>query len=136
LNGADERAARRAIAKATEVPKAAVAITQKDGLADITITGIRRVNQAKEARLLLAIAEDRLTTEVQRGENGGRRLHHSGVVRSLEDVGTFRLENDVLHASKRFNLPQDANVANMKLVVFLQAVGTRRVLGAGSLALQ
>ena len=41
----------------------------------------------------MAITEDKLSTHVQRGENGGRELQHAGVVRRLTDIGVVRSGN-------------------------------------------
>jgi hypothetical protein len=134
LNGADERAARRTITKASEAPKAVITIEQKDGTVNVTVNGIHLIKHAKKARLMLAITEDGLVTEVKRGENGGRTLRHAGVVRLLEELGTFKLQDDPLRATKKITLPKSAVAANLKLVIFLQEDGTRRVLGAASSA--
>lgn len=40
-------------------------------------------------KVLLAITEDGLSTEVRGGENRSRTLHHTGVVRSLQPLGTL-----------------------------------------------
>jgi hypothetical protein len=136
LNGADERAARRIVAKASEAPKATIAISIKNGVAEINVSNVHTVRHAKNARLWLAITEDNAVTEVKRGENGGRTLRHVAVVRSLLDVGSFRLRNDDLHATKAFTVPPGADNKNLKLVAFLQEEGTRRVLGAALTGLQ
>jgi len=41
-------------------------------------------------QVLLAITEDGLSTQVGKGENGGRTLRHSGVVRELREIGSLR----------------------------------------------
>lgn len=131
LNGADERIALRIIAKSTETQKAKVAmVVGSDNMVDIRVAGIQSIRHGKQARLLLAITEDNVTTEVQRGENGGRTLHHAGVVRALTDVGSFKLESDTLQAKSALRLPADADRKNLRLIAFLQEQGTRRVLGA------
>jgi hypothetical protein len=132
LNGADERAAQRTIMQATESPKAAITLMAKEGVADITVSGINLIRHAKKARLMLAITEDNVVTEVKRGENGGRTLRHAGVVRSLAEVGSFKLDGDSIRTSKPFSLPSDVPVQDLRLVAFLQEDGTRRVLGITS----
>lgn len=41
----------------------------------------------KDADVLLALVEDGLVSVVARGENSGRTLHHTAVVRSLQTIG-------------------------------------------------
>ena len=136
LNGADERIALRTILKASESPKAAIAITLDGNVADITISNLRVVPNVKKARLLLVVTEDNVTTEVKRGENEGRILHHAGVVRSLTEVSSVNLRDEGFHAKKEVAIPPGTDRKNLRLVAFLQEDGTRRVLGAGVISLQ
>jgi hypothetical protein len=137
LNGADERAALRTILKASESPKAAIAISANGAVANITISKLHLVEHAKKGRLLLVLAEDNVTTEVKRGENGGRTLHHTGVVRSLTEVSSFNLPGqDTFHVQKEFSIPAGTDRQHLKLIAFLQEEGTRRVLGAAVTNLQ
>ena len=40
-----------------------------------------------QGKVLLAVTEDGLSTQVAKGENGGRTLHHAAVVRTLQGIG-------------------------------------------------
>jgi hypothetical protein len=85
-------------------------------------------------KVLLAITEDRLSTAVGRGENGGRTLHHAAVVRQLRELGIAvngQFETDVDVAPR-----SDWNSANLKVLVLVQNPATGTILGAQSLDYQ
>jgi hypothetical protein len=79
------------------------------------------------ARLLVAIAEDGLSTKVGGGENGGTTLQHSGVVRRLASLGTWNGGT----LTKEFTIPDDPqwDKSKLTLVAFAQDEKTGRVLG-------
>jgi hypothetical protein len=79
--------------------------------------------------LYVALVDPTDTTEVRGGENGGRTLHHAGVVRTLQRVGSLK---DLSTGNLSFNLsaPANANLFQMRLVAFVQQSGPGAVLGA------
>jgi hypothetical protein len=81
--------------------------------------------------LYAALVDPTDSTEVRGGENGGHRLQHVGVVRSLQRVGSLK---DLGTKPVSFNLtaPADAKPGEMRLVVFAQQSGQGAVLGAVS----
>ena len=91
--GSDAAALKRAIAKAAKrrhLPMKLTASLQPDGVhATVTLDGvpvdqldvIRSIHEP--IRTILVITEDDVTTTVKRGENGGRTLQHSAVVRRV-----------------------------------------------------
>lgn len=68
------------------------------------------------------------TTDVRDGENKGRQLKHSGVVRVLSRVGTIK---DLNAGPVNFTLtaPSDSKATTMRIVVFAQLSGPGQVLG-------
>jgi hypothetical protein len=84
-------------------------------------------------KVFLAVTEDGLSTEVKGGENGGRTLHHAGVVRELRPIGS--LSKGEFQGKVEVPVKQDWNAANLKLVVFLQQADDGPILGATSLRL-
>jgi hypothetical protein len=79
--------------------------------------------------LYAALVDSSDTTDVRNGENGGRRLQHAGVVRSLQRIGTLKdLNAGVLNFS--LNAPSDAKLTDMRVVVFAQQSNQGNVLGA------
>src|SRR5208283_3646551 len=85
-------------------------------------------------KILLAITEDGLSTAVGGGENGGRTLHHAGVVRQLRELGTA--SNGQFDATVDAVLHPDWNPAKIKVAVLVQEPGNGRILGAASLEYQ
>lgn len=93
------------------------------------------VSQNKKAPepllVLLAVTEDNLTSEVQHGENSGRRLRHVAVVRSFGVIGNLdprEKANLSLHPTLKF--PSNWKRQNLHAVVFVQERATQRVIGA------
>lgn len=79
--------------------------------------------------LWLAITEDGLASDVQRGENGGRRLRHGAVVRRLKKLGP------ALDAALPLDLPGAWNRQQLRAVVFAQDGRSLAILGAASIPL-
>jgi hypothetical protein len=144
FNGSAMNKAREAIAKAARSPKADVRIvipetkTQKDnqkvGL-NVNVKNVPPVNQGDVAEVILAITEDNLSSNVSRGENSGRKLAHTAVVREMRSLGR------VDPATKAFNSETTMAIAkgwkrdDLRAVVFVQERARRRVLGAAVLNL-
>lgn len=129
LVGSDEARARREIAKAAQQPAAKVALTPlPDDAVAIAASGFP--DQARGASVILAVTETHLDTDVQRGENGGRKLHHTGVVRSLTLVG--RVGNGNYASQAHYRLDPSWKRENLKIVVFLQDQVSRRIWGAAA----
>ena len=85
-------------------------------------------------RVLLAVTEDNLTTKVGGGENGGRVLVHSAVVRELRSLGT--LSNGKFE--KTVNVPdkQDWKRDDLRAIVLVQDASDDVIHGAASRALR
>jgi hypothetical protein len=108
----DDPAAKRAIRVAVEPPAGA------------TFT----------ADILLAVAEDGLSTEVTAGENARKRLQHTGVVRSLTRIG--RVAKGAAVRLEPVKVPVDGAWASgtLRAVVLVQDEKTREIHGTGQLA--
>ncbi len=135
--GSDERRARAAITRASRRPKAKVEIRNAGRSADGKFRVALRVSELPanaKGDLVLAITERNLSVAVPRGENSGRRLSHTSVVRRLERVATldgnreFTTEIEVALASAW-------KVKDLRGVAFVQEGRSQRVLGAGQIQL-
>lgn len=114
---------------ATQTKPLTVQVTPKaNGQVSVSVQGDAKAN----ARVLVAIAEDGLSTKVGGGENGGHVLEHSGVVRKLVSLG--RVENGAF--AKDVTVPQDAQwqAQKLMLVAFAQDEKSGRVLGVSAKA--
>lgn len=132
--GSDAERARREIVRAGRGPRALVSAALRDtGSLFVRVTV---PPGAHDVDVLLAITEDGLTTDVLRGENAGRRLAHSAVVRSLVSIGTIRPKgNAPFETPVKLNLAPEWDRSALHAVVFVQERDSLRILGAAELRL-
>jgi hypothetical protein len=128
--GSDEGRARQKISKAAREPKAKVELLPDDGGVVIKIAELPA--GARGADVILAVTETRLDTDVRGGENGGHKLRHTGVVRSLAAVGRIDGKAGDYQARARYRLDPSWKRENVKLVVFLQDRANKRIWGAAA----
>jgi hypothetical protein len=114
LVGSDERGLTRAIAKAAAEPKAALSLEGVQISKGVVHFKVHAGPMA-HTEVVAAIAQDSADSSVSRGENGGRRLHHVAVVRSLEALG--KQAGDGREVTLK--LPGDGAGSPMRLVAFL-----------------
>jgi len=135
FNGADGPRALREIRRAASAPHSSVSLLRKDpSVLALTVSGFPA--GTKNVEILLAITEDSLASDVRKGENAGRRLTHTGVVRSLVSVARFdaRKSTDFL-SDLPLRLVDDWNRENLRAVVFVTDRGNHRIIGAAKLKL-
>lgn len=132
FNGSDGSRAQQAILNAAREPKAVLAIAMRgDGTAHLQVgsvpPGVRNVD------LFLAITEANLESVPRAGENGGRRLRHTGVVRNLSTIGHFDTRKSASYAADaKINLNPQWSRENLRLVWFAQDRSTRKIIGAAT----
>lgn len=80
------------------------------------------------AQVMMAVTEDDLTTNVGRGENGGKVLRHTAVVRRLAAVG--KMAADGFSNSISVPLNRDWIRSKLRIVVWVENKGG--ILGAAS----
>jgi hypothetical protein len=130
--GNDSGQAQRTIREAASQPEIAT-VKISSAVADHLAVQVKAPVSARESKVILAITEDNLTTQVGSGENGGRTLHHAAVVRDLRPLG--RLREGGFEANVPFKLEKDWKRADLRAVVFVQDGPTGKILGAASFAL-
>jgi hypothetical protein len=135
--GSDVSAVRRAIADAARTPKAALDIDSRR--IDATHISVHVTAQIpptvvvrEQAEVLIALTQDGLTTDVQHGENRGRRLAHSAVVRSLAAIAVLKPPARRLDTTATVAVASGWNLRDMRIVEFLQERQSRRIVGAGT----
>ncbi len=132
--GSDAGAVLLAIRAAASAPRAHVAIGS--GYRDTVSFSVNQLPaDIKSAEILLAVAESGIATNVERGENRGRRLSHTSVVRSLTSLARLDAKNRAYTAEVRLNLQPDWNRQNVKLVLLVADRSTLRIVGVASLKL-
>jgi hypothetical protein len=124
--GSDSRQAIAAIGRAGNALKAEVQLRLSGSVLSVMIPTL----PANDTDVMLAITEDDLASDVARGENAGRRLPHTGVVRQLSLLG--RTKNGQFASETTLVLLPSWNRANLHAVVFAQDRKTHRVLGVSS----
>jgi hypothetical protein len=79
--------------------------------------------------LYAVLVDPQAETDVRGGENGGRTLHHAGVVRSLVRIGNLQ---NLAGVPLKFTLtaPPDAVPGKERVIVFAQKSGQGAVVGA------
>ena len=81
----------------------------------------------------MAIAETRLDTDVQRGENSGRKLRHTGVVRSLAVVGRVGDVKAGGYATQaRYAIDPAWKHESLKVVVFVEDRASKKIWAAAA----
>ena len=86
----------------------------------------------RDSNVYLAVTENGLTTFVQRGENSGRTLRHSSVVRSFGVIGRVKPQGaNGGQLVSTLRLPPEWKRENLRAVVFVQERDTFRITGAG-----
>lgn len=94
-------------------------------------------NEPVPADVYLAISEDRLTSNVQTGENAGRSLRHGPVVRSFGVIGNIAAKpfNEV-GLKSTLKIPPDWKPDNLHAVVFIQERRSRQITAAAVTSLR
>ena len=132
--GSDEDEARAAIARAARQPKAHVSLTRTGDTLSVRVDHLPVSAKNDPAEVLLAITENGLSSSVGGGENAGRRLGHSAVVRQLMPLGT--VSGGVFTAAPSVKLSSGWRRENLSAVVFVQEQGSRRIVGAAEVGLK
>jgi hypothetical protein len=90
----------------------------------------------RDSNVYLAVTENGLTTFVPRGENSGRTLRHSSVVRSFGVIGRIKPQGaNGGQLVSTLRLPPEWKRENLRAVVFVQERDTFRITGAAAVEL-
>ena len=143
--GSDARAARNIIAHVAQNPKADVNArlrpASKKGSPrtvslEIEVNNIPEAFSGEPLSVMLAITENGLETAVGRGENSGRHIKHTGVVRQLRTIGRIKQKNPGRFSTvAKVKHDPGWNRENLRAVVFVQGERSGRVAGVGAVSL-
>ena len=133
----DERAVRTVLREASGQPKGTVSLSapvagSTSAMLHIHWTIPAIVPRRSNADLIVAVTEDDLSTQVLRGENRGRQLVHSAVVRSLVTVGHANVNEREASVTTTVTLDPHWSAAHLRAVGFIQEQSSRRIVAAGS----
>jgi hypothetical protein len=133
--GSDRFRAEQEIHKAAQAPHANVDISRTSDQS-VRLKVDKIPEGVRNADIFLAITDSFLETDVRDGENAGRHLSHTGVVRSLNSVGHADTKKSPTFASDaKINLHPQWRSPNVQLVLFVQDRATRKIVGAATLHL-
>ena len=125
-------------AATTQVALSANADPRDPDLLDLSVQ-VSNPKSAKwrDSNVYLAVTEKGLMTSVQGGENAGRTLRHSSVVRSFGVIG--RVDPKGANGGQlvsTLRLPHEWKRENLHAVVFVQERGTLHITGANVIDLR
>jgi hypothetical protein len=135
------RRAREVLLEAVNSPKARVTIARsaKTQANEIAVTiNVDKLPEGKAggtAEVYLALTEGKLSSNVSRGENSGRKLAHTAVVRNLKRIGSIDPAKPIFNASENVALEKGWKRENMRLVALVQERASRHILGAAAIKL-
>jgi hypothetical protein len=133
--GSNAHALMAAIKKEANLPTQSLAIEGAhwyQGAAQFSI----HANAPASAKLVAVLAADATHQEVSGGENSGRTLHHTAVVRVMNEFGADVADGRQLKLSGGPLAQKNEATGPVRLVVFLVDRKTGRVLGAAAQTLQ
>ena len=120
------------IKEAAKTKKADVELSATDNALKVDL---KNVPQHDNSYIWFVVTEDNLSTDVKNGENGGRRLAHTAVVREMTLLGNLEAGKNEFSADKQFTLPKDWNKKNLNLIVFVQGQDSKNVFAIGKVKL-
>ena len=126
--GSDMAKAIKSITRYAAAEKGTVSAEISEGLLKVSVAGLGKHGKAT---VYLAAAEDGLSTNVGGGENRGRKLDHSSVVRNLTVIGRVGADLGEFSAELRPTIQSDWNSDKMRFIVFVQEEADRKILAAG-----
>ena len=132
--GSDEALADKAFAKALTKPKIAMRLTSVSIatnvlLAHLETGALRESFGLPMADVYVAVALNRAESHVSHGENAGRTLAHTAVVRSIVKLGSIR-QGQAFGEDIQVKLDPGTDTHNLRLIAFLQEPGQGRVIGS------
>lgn len=126
--GSDTRRALTAIAEAAKKPKSGVRLTSVEKKSGEWTVHVDVDAVPADAEIMLALVEPNASSQVTRGENGGRALQHVAVVRTLIPAGNVAKGSTFMK-----DVVLKTTAPHQRAVVFVQAKNQGPVLGAALL---
>jgi len=122
--GSDPDVIEDAIEKAREMPSVLVTLTEKDGGYEINLPGTANL---KDIDVIAVFFDEKHETEIDRGENSGRKIANYNVVRDFKEL--LRWNGD----ARKIQFKNPHSKGN-NCAVILQSALTGKIVGAAQLA--
>jgi hypothetical protein len=137
--GSDTRFALKQIAEAAKNEKGKIEIfiekqTSNKIFAAVKTADLPKIADDNAANVWLAVTENDLMSNAKGGENGGRVLRHTAVVRRLVNIGVVDAKEQTL--STEIALEKNWKLENLNLAAFVQTNNGKKILGAAQVGLK
>jgi hypothetical protein len=132
--GSDSGTALSELAKSARRAKTPVHLTWRGKSADQATLAVQVEAAKLSGDVLLAITEGKLASDVARGENAGRNLKHTAVVRRLTPIGKLKA-GETFSTDTVVKLASEWKPENVSAVVFVQEQSKGRVLAVAEVGL-
>lgn len=120
----------KAITEAAKSPKANIEAVLNNVNNENTLKiKISDIPKHEDSTVFLAIAENNLASNVKRGENAGKNLEHTSVVRELKPLARLEAKSGSFEQEIALSIQPNWKTENLKFVVFIQENETRKILG-------
>lgn len=126
--GNDQARANQAIIRAIAVEKPTVTAVANGDTATVTVVGMGR---HMAATAVLVIAEDGLSSKPNAGNNRGKTLSHTSVVRGLLPFGKVSEKTDEFRGSVKLPTSSAWKQGNVRYIVYLQEDMSGRIIASG-----
>lgn len=135
--GSDLAKAQKAIVESAKNEKGKIELAiAREANGDIKLqTKISDLPKHEVSTVFAAVAEDNLAPKNNRGETSGEKRPFTSVVRELKSLGFLTAEQTKLESETVLQLQPNWKTENLKLVVFVQENGSRKVFGISRLFL-
>jgi hypothetical protein len=138
--GNDSQLAQKAFARAVSRSKIGVRLSsvsaETDSLhAHLETDSLPVGSGLREAEVYTALALDHAESQISGGENSGRKLTYTSVLRTLQRVGTIR-SGESFSKDINLKLERRSDLHNLRLIAFVQEAGYGKVAGATMQSLQ
>jgi hypothetical protein len=136
--GSSATRARDVLQEAMKAPKASLTLSRTARAQANEITLAIKVDQLPQGKdgdtldVYLAVTESHLNSNVLRGENSGRKLAHTAVVRQLKTIGSLEATTQTFNSTETLVGEKNWKPENLKVVAFVQQRLSRRILGAAA----
>jgi hypothetical protein len=131
--GTDLAKVQKAIIESAKIEKGKIELeANRDARGDIRLqTKISDLPKHEISTVFLAVAEDNLASSRNRGENSNAKPVFTSVVRELKSLGFLTAEQKNLEIETVLQFQMNWKAENLKLVVFVQENGSRKIFGIG-----
>jgi hypothetical protein len=134
--------AQQEIEKAAAIKKTKIEISEVSPVQNksvafrVSVEKLLSIAPKDTAEVILAITESGLHSSVKAGENNGKELQHSPVVREWKGIGTIgKNGQDTFSGQPSVKLDSKWNLENLRAVVFVQEKKNKHILAAAAIRL-